>query len=98
MKTHNLDISQHAKREVSRIARRAKSLGWRNEDLRKLARSVDHWHSPMIGVATVGEVTAQSLEIIAPNGDKLRLYNHRIDHPWLQHTTGGEHDAKRAAK
>ena len=88
-------VSPEAVAMVDAIREQALSLGWseaalyRNRGRLRFPNGGDYglvcyWH----GGRTIGEVTAQSIEIVCPSGSRLRYYNREVQQPWLQRTAG----------
>jgi hypothetical protein len=77
--------SSEARALVDAIREQALSLGWREERLYETPKGCHER-----GLVTylkpddkIGEVTAQSIEIILPNGVCQRFYNPDVDQPWI---------------
>ena len=80
---------------VDSISEQALSLGWRRQRLYAAGgRSIFDPNRGLVcflktGVS-VGEVTIQSIDIIGPppNGVRLRFYNPDVDQPWIRSAAG----------
>ena len=84
-------ISPEAMASVDSISERAVSLGWKRERLNAVGGN--RVCNPRCGLVcflrpgdSIGEVTAQSIEIIHPPPSEVRhrFYNPDVDHPWIR--------------
>jgi hypothetical protein len=71
---------------VDAIREQALSLGWREERLYETPKG-GHGRGLVTYLKPddkIGEVTAQSIEIILPNAVRQRFYNPDVDQPWIR--------------
>lgn len=84
-------VSPEAVAQVDAIRDQALSLGWSEAELYRnrghLRYPVGHEYGLVCllhGGRTIGEVTARCIEIIYPNGNRLRHYRPSSPQPWLR--------------